>query len=87
MIFAGGLFDNWDWNVHPVYFGYGAVLAAALWLVWRLLLSVERLSGRPEKSDRNSAIPAQDRSSDPEPPMSANADTQDRPADPDSDGP
>jgi hypothetical protein len=46
MIFADGIFEGWNWDTHPVYFGYAAVLVAALWLVWRLLLSVERLTGR-----------------------------------------
>jgi hypothetical protein len=41
-----GLVDGFDWNVHPVYFGYAAVLATTLWVIARLLLSVERLSGK-----------------------------------------
>jgi hypothetical protein len=46
VLFSGGVFDGWNWDTHPVYFGYAAVLIAALWLVYRLLLSVERLSGK-----------------------------------------
>jgi hypothetical protein len=40
-----------DWDKHPVYFGYAAVLVAALWLVYRLLISVERLSGKSKRHD------------------------------------
>jgi hypothetical protein len=41
-----GFLDGFDWNVHPVYFAYAAVLGTLLWVIARLLLSVERLSGK-----------------------------------------
>ena len=40
---GSGLFDGFDWNTHPALFGYAATLAASLWLVWRLLRTIERL--------------------------------------------
>lgn len=49
MNLADGIFDGWNWDTHPVYFGYAAVLIASLWLVYRLLISVERLSGKGKK--------------------------------------
>lgn len=40
---VGELLDPSRWEELPFLFAYTIVLAAALWLVWRLLLTVERL--------------------------------------------